>query len=211
MLQYLPEFITVASIHLLAVMSPGPDFVMITRQAFTHSRRLALWSAVGLGLGIGVHVTYSLIGIGLLISKSILLFNLIKWAGAIYLIYLGIQSLKSQKHDTKEVFINAEKVESLSVFQAIRVGFLTNALNPKATIFFLAVFSQIISPSTPVFIRLSYGIEMILATILWFSFVVYVLSNKFIKSRFLSVVHIVERVTGAILIGLGIKVILEKS
>ena len=211
MLQYLPEFITVASIHLLAVMSPGPDFVMITRQAFTHSRRLALWSAVGLGLGIGVHVTYSLIGIGLLISKSILLFNLIKWAGAIYLIYLGIQSLKSQKHDTKEVVINAEKVESLSVFQAIRVGFLTNALNPKATIFFLAVFSQIISPSTPVFIRLSYGIEMILATILWFSFVVYVLSNKFIKSRFLSVVHIVERVTGAILIGLGIKVILEKS
>ena len=211
MLQYLPEFITVASIHLLAVMSPGPDFVMITRQAFTHSRRLALWSAVGLGLGIGVHVTYSLIGIGLLISKSILLFNLIKWAGAIYLIYLGIQSLKSQKHDAKEMVISTNKVENISIFQAIRVGFLTNALNPKATIFFLAVFSQVISPSTPIFIRLSYGIEMILATILWFSFVVYVLSNKFIKSRFLSVVHIVERVTGVILIGLGVKVILEKS
>lgn len=78
-MQYLPIIATVALVHLLAVISPGPDFIMITRNSIIYSRRSGVYSALGLGLGILVHVTYSLVGIGLLIAQSILLFNAIKF------------------------------------------------------------------------------------------------------------------------------------
>jgi len=92
---YLSEFITVAIIHLLAVMSPGPDFVMIMRNSLLYSRKTGIYSAIGLGAGIAVHVTYSLIGIGFIISKSVLLFSIIKLLGAGYLVYVGYKSLKA--------------------------------------------------------------------------------------------------------------------
>ena len=76
---YLPIFLTVALAHLLAVISPGPDFIMITRNSLIYSRKSGIYSAIGLGLGILVHVIYSLVGIGLVISQSILLFTIIKF------------------------------------------------------------------------------------------------------------------------------------
>lgn len=207
--QYILEFLTIAGIHLLAVMSPGPDFAMIVKQSIVHSRRTALWTSVGLGLGIAVHVFYSLVGIGLVISQSIILFNIIKWAGALYLIYIGIMSLHSKPkmiEQTNEIKDN----KNVSTIQAIKVGFLTNALNPKATLFFLALFTQAISPNTPTIIKLGYGIEMILATMAWFAFVSIVLTNPAIKVRFLKISHIIERFTGAVLIFLGLKIIMDK-
>jgi RhtB (resistance to homoserine/threonine) family protein len=207
--QYILELITIAGIHLLAVMSPGPDFAMIVKQSIVHSRRTALWTSVGLGLGIAVHVFYSLVGIGLVISQSIILFNIIKWVGALYLIYIGIMSLRSKP---KMIEQNNEIKDNKNVttIQAIKAGFLTNALNPKATLFFLALFTQAISPNTPTIIKLVYGIEMILATITWFAFVSIVLTNPSIKGRFLKISHIIERFTGAVLIFLGLKIIVDK-
>lgn len=90
------EFATVALVHLLAVASPGPDFAVMLRQALTQSRRNALLSATGVGLGILVHVTYSLLGIGLLIQQSLTLFTLLKVIGALYLTWIAIQCLRSR-------------------------------------------------------------------------------------------------------------------
>ena len=206
-MQYLPEFLTVAAIHLLGVMSPGPDFAMIARNSLVYSRKTAVYSALGLGLGILVHVTYSLIGIGLIISKSILLFSVIKYIGAGYLIYIGYKSLKAKpvkEHEEKLV-----KHQDISRLAAVRTGFLTNVLNPKATLFFLSLFTQVINPSTPSGIQLLYGIEMSVATFAWFAFVAVMLSHSIIKRKFRSVQHYVERTMGLILIGLGIKVALS--
>ena len=207
--QYLLELITIAGIHLLALISPGPDFAMIVKQSIVHSRRTSLLTSVGLGLGIAVHVFYSLIGIGLIISQSIIIFNIIKWVGAVYLIYIGIMSLRSKaKNIVENTGLNG--AESISTFQAIKTGFLTNAFNPKVTLFFLALFTQVINLNTPTVIKSAYGLEMILATMIWFSFVSIVLTNPIIKNKFLKVSHIVEKITGGILIVFGIKVLLEK-
>lgn len=207
--QYLIEFVTIASIHLLAVMSPGPDFAMIVKQSIVYSRRAALWTSIGLGLGIAVHVFYSLVGIGLIISQSIVLFNIIKWTGALYLIYIGIMSIRSKSKNVENT-IEIKEVKIMTSIQAIKTGFLTNALNPKATLFFLALFTQAISPNTPTIIKMGYGIEMVLATIAWFAFVSIVLTNPKIKNRFLKVSHIIERFTGGVLILLGLKILTEK-
>ncbi len=96
---YLTEFLTVAVIHLLAVISPGPDFAMISRNSLVYSRKTGIYSSLGLALGILVHVSYSLVGIGLIISRSIVIFSAIKFLGAGYLIYIGYKALKTKSHN----------------------------------------------------------------------------------------------------------------
>jgi len=203
------EFLLIAGIHLLAVMSPGPDFAMVLRNSLAYSRRVGILAAVGLGLGILLHVSYSLLGIGLIISQSIVLFNSIKLLGAGYLIYIGIKSLFAKKEvsDSSE----GERIESkkdISNFAAIRLGFLTNALNPKATLFFLALFTQVINPETATFIKVLYGLEMSVATFAWFAVVALLLTHRRINQAFSGIKHYLEKIFGVILIGLGIKVAL---
>ncbi len=206
---YLAEFIAVATVHLLAVMSPGPDFMMVTRNTLVYSRRAGIFSSIGLGLGIGVHIAYSLLGIGLLISKSVLLFNAIKYLGAAYLFYIGYQSLVSKGSHLKIGKTVAKN--DIGRFEAVRIGFITNVTNPKATLFFLALFTQVINPATPILIQLLYGVEMMLATAVWFIFVAYVFSHHVIKSRFEKVQNMAEKAMGVALIGLGVKLALSSK
>jgi len=208
-MQYLSIFLTVALVHLLAVMSPGPDFILITRNSLIYSRKTGIYSALGLGLGILLHVTYSLIGIGLIISKSILLFSIIKFLGAGYLFYIGYKSLtsKSSNHLTNP----DTKQEDISRIAAIRMGFLTNATNPKVTLFFLSLFTLVINPDTPMFIKVLMGAEMSIATFAWFAFLATIFTHRLIKRRVSGIQHYAEKFMGAILIALGIKLALSTS
>ncbi|MEN9649402.1 MAG: hypothetical protein RL094_369 [Candidatus Parcubacteria bacterium] len=212
---FLSQFLTVALIHLLAVISPGPDFAMVTRNSLLYSRKSGVYTSVGLGLGILVHVTYSLLGIGILISQSIVLFSVIKFIGAAYLMYIGYKSLKSKpysevKESTTATTNSVPAVsKTMSSFESMKIGFLTNVLNPKATLFMLALFTQVIDPVTPKFIQMLFGVEMVLATIAWFSLVSLFFSNEAIKHRIRKYQHYIERLTGGVLIALGIKVALS--
>ncbi len=92
---YWSEFLTVALVHLLAVASPGPDFAVVVRQSVSRGRVAGSWTAFGVGTAILLHVAYSLLGIGLIVSQSIVLFNLFKWLAAGYLIYIGLKALRA--------------------------------------------------------------------------------------------------------------------
>lgn len=205
----LSQFFTVVIVHLLAVMSPGPDFAMVTRNSVLHSRKSGIYTSVGLGFGIMVHVIYCLLGIGLIISQSIILFSTIKYIGAAYLIYIGYKSLKTKPQEITSLENMTPSKESLTPLNSIKIGFLTNVLNPKATLFFLALFTQVIDPTTPKIIQSLYGIEMIIMTSVWFSLVSIFFSNNQIKKRINKFQHFVERFTGVVLIALGIKVALS--
>lgn len=189
-------------------MSPGPDFILISRNSLVYSRRNGIYSALGLGLGILVHVTYCLVGIGLLIAKSVMLFSLVKLAGAGYLIYIGVKSLLAKPNADNEI---REEHRHMSDWQALRMGFLTNVTNPKATLFFLSLFTLVITPHTPVPVKVIMGCEMSLATMAWFSLVSILLSHHLIKKQFSKVQHYVERTMGVILIGLGLKLATASS
>ena len=203
-MEYLPAILTVALVHFLAVVSPGPDFVMILRNSLLFSRRSGIYAAIGLGLGICVHVAYSLAGIALVISQSVLLFNIVKLLGASYLIYIGIKSLRAKRSDVKHLGTVEEKAD-LTKWQAIRTGFITNATNPKATLFFLSLFTLVIEPTTPLIVKFVMGVEMAVVTALWFALVAVLVSHRIIRNRIASVQHYVERFMGGILILFGIK------
>lgn len=200
-------FFTIAIIHLMAIASPGPDFLVITKNTLSHSRRSGIWTAAGLGLGILVHVSYSLLGIGLLISTSIVLFNTIKYAGAAYLLYIGWKALTHRATGAEVAALSQQK--DISPSTALRIGFLTNVLNPKVSLFFLALFTQVVTPGTSVVVQAAYGLYMSVATFVWFSGIASLLSLSTIRSGFLRVQSGAERMMGGLLILLGLKVALS--
>ncbi|QQG43895.1 MAG: LysE family translocator [Candidatus Roizmanbacteria bacterium] len=202
-MNYLPEFLTVALIVFLSTLSPGPAFALTIRNSLKYSRKAALFTALGLGLGIFVHVANSLLGMGLLISKSESLFSIIKLVGATYLIYLGYKSLTYKSHNENLRIIQIKDITNLKAFG---MGFLTNATNPNVLVFFLSIFTLVVSRSTPFSIKALYGIEMALAEFVWFAFLGTLLSHKLIKQRIGLYQIYVERLMGVILIILGLKI-----
>jgi len=205
---YLPEFLAVATLHMLALMAPGPDFILTTRNSLVYGRKPAIFAAIGLALGNGVHITYSLIGIGYIISKSILLFSALKFLGAGYLMFIGYKSLKA-KPAALDAGIQEHK--TIGRLAAIKMGLLTNISNPKVTLFYFALFTQVIHPFTPVGIKMLYGLEMCAATFVWFALVATLLSQNKVQAKFAKIQYKMEKFMGAALILLGLKVALSKA
>jgi RhtB (resistance to homoserine/threonine) family protein len=213
MTPFLTQFAIVIVAHLLAVMSPGPDFIVVSRNSITYSRKIGIYTALGVALGISVHVFYSLAGIALVISKSILVFNLIKILGAAYLIFIGYKMLRSKRLEESSTTLMKEEKEkvALTAWRALKNGFLVNVLNPKATLFFLALFTQVIVPETPQYVKLIYGAEMMLMTFIWFTLVSVMFSHRIFKEKIFRVRHIIDRITGAVLVALGLKVLFSSK
>lgn len=197
------DFMLIGGIALLGAMSPGPDFLIVTKNALSYSRRAGLWTAFGVALAILIHVTYCVVGLGVLIKETPFLYHLLQYLGAAYLIYIGLQSFWS-----KSMTIQSEHKSSrdLPAFQAFKNGFFTNALNPKASLFFLSVFSQVIEPGTPYLIQFFLGIEMALIGLIWFSCLATVLSHPFLQAKVAKAQKTFDRILGSTLIALGLKI-----
>ncbi len=198
------EFFTVALIHLLAVASPGPDFAIVVRESVAHGRRAGVFCALGVGTGIFVHVAYSLLGIGLIVSQSIVLFNALKWLAAAYLLYIGFKALRAQPAAPGAVQEQAA-APARTPRGAFVTGFVTNGLNPKATLFFLSLFTVVINPHTPLLVQGGYGVYLAVATALWFCLVAMLFSQQRVRDGFARLGHWFDRLMGAVLVGLGIK------
>ncbi len=199
------EFGIIAVVHFLAVASPGPDFAIIIKQSLTRGRQAALATSVGIGTGILLHVTYSIVGIGLLIANSPTLLQWLTYIAGGYLFYIGIMGLRSKPVTVEEQ--QSAKAAHEPLKRSFLTGFLVNGLNVKATLFFVSLFSVVISSRTPMFIQSIYGIYMAIATAAWFSFLSVVLTVPGVRQRLLSKGYIIDRVMGVILIALAISIV----
>lgn len=204
-MEYLPLFGSVLLIHLLAVMSPGPDFIMALRNSLTYSRKTGIYTAIGFGIGIGVHVVYCVFGLALIISTSAIAFNIIKFLGVGYLFYIGVVSIISK---TTDVDVGKEShLTDISPLKAIRIGFLTNVLNPKATLFFLSLFTFVIGPGVPSSVSWFLGIMMMINTTIWFSLVAIFFTQPRIRTLFNKYQKVFNLIFGILLIGIAIKIV----
>jgi RhtB (resistance to homoserine/threonine) family protein len=203
-MEYLPLIGTVTLLNLLAAVSPGPDFVMTVRNSLCYSRRSGIFTSFGISVGLLVHLFYCAAGIGYLISTSPLLFSLIKLLGAGYLIYMGIGSFlaKGSKLESMEEATGPD----LSRLQAFKMGFLTNVLNPKATLFFLSLFTFVIGNDTPLYIVLTISLIIVVTAIVWFVIVSIFFTQKKVQHAFLKYEKSINRLLGSFLIILGVKV-----
>ena len=198
-MSHLPEFFTIALAHALAVASPGPDFAIVLRQSLRHGRRAALWTSVGIGCGLSIHITYSLLGLGLLLTKSATALLVVKWLGAAYLAWIGVQALRAKPREGDLDLTGPTDVPTARA--AWTTGFLVNVLNPKAALFFISLFPLAVSPATPRLIQAGYGLWMTVTTVLWFSFVALVFTRGEVRQAFLRHGHWIDRALGVVFLG----------
>ena len=196
----------VGLIHLVALVSPGPDFVVVCRNSLLYSRTIGIYTAVGFGLGICIHISYAVFGLSWLIANNELIFTVIQYLGAFYLMLIGIQSLRSfQSQIGQETTTSSSRI---SPFRAVRIGFITNVLNPKATLFFLGLFSTMLNPTVGELTLVVIAVLLVVTTILWFSLVALLISH----SRFTTVLKRYEKTAhqffGVLLIGIGVIILI---
>lgn len=195
---------------MLLIILPGPDTALVTQNTLTHSKKGGFQTALGVFSGILVHTLAAVLGISAIIVKSAVLFSVFKYAGAVYLIYLGCMSLWS----TKQKGTQREESEMSSRYKnksGFKQGFLTNLLNPKVAVFFLTFLPQFIDGGTNTFVQLLVmGITYAILTFIWFLIYIYLVHRISAWLKKPSTQQFIQGISGLVLIGFGIKLVLEK-
>ena len=205
-MQFWQGFAVITVVHLLAAASPGPDFAFVTRQSLVSGRKAGLLASVGIALGLAIHIVYSAAGLAAVIAHSTKWMTIIKLVGGCYLLYLGIRGLLSKP--TSKVISEAEaRTVSDQPWRLIAGGFLCNAFNPKAPIYFLALFTVVLSPDLPVTWLVIYGTWLMILQCLWFSLVATVFAHRAVRDRLLSLRHWIDRTFGLAMVLLGLRVL----
>jgi len=207
-MEMLHGLIVITFVHLLAAASPGPDFVLVTQQTLNHGKRVGLLCSLGIALGLSIHIVYSAFGLAAVIANSAEALWAIKLLGGAYLLYLGIKGLRSRPTlpSAAEPELRASR-PARSALRTVGMGFLCNALNPKAPIYFVSLFTIVLSPSMPLYQIAIYGAWIMLIQLGWFSSVALLLSTPPIHRAFKRFSHWIDRVLCAAMVVLGIKVL----
>ena len=205
------EWLAVISITLLAVISPGPDFAMVTRCSLLYGKRAGVLVAWGIALGVQVHVCYSVLGVAWLLQHSPAWLSAFKLVGAAYLVWMGWQTLRSPVLPVgQEDGLRQSSSQTMGDWAALRTGFFTNALNPKTTLFVVSVFSQVIAPGASAWTSFAYGAFISVAHGLWFTAVACVLAAPTIRNRVLRHAQRVNQGIGAVLMLMGVMLALAR-
>lgn len=189
---------------LLLNMTPGSDTLYILGRSLAQGRNAGMMSVFGIISGAVVHTVLAAFGLSLILLKSVLAFQLIKWIGAGYLFYMGIKALKSKSNDT-----GVEKMERTTNRKILMQGFLTNLLNPKVALFYLAFLPQFVSVDNTygALPFLILGFTFIITGTLWCSLIVLGTDLASRKLRSGSLSKYLNKLTGVIFIALGIKLL----
>ncbi len=198
----LETWLSFAFASAIVLLIPGPTILLVISTTLSHGRRAALASVIGVGLGDLVAVTLSLIGLGAIVATSATLFTALKWVGAAYLIYLGIQKWRSRP---QAMAVDGDSRPPPPNRMLIRQSFIVTVLNPKSIAFFIAFLPQFMSVAAPI------GPQM---AILASTFVVLAIANAVLyvfaadamrrAMRRPAILRWAERLSGSILIGAGV-------
>ncbi|MBE8608022.1 LysE family translocator [Vibrio sp. OPT10] len=208
--------ITLASIHFIALMSPGPDFALVVQNATRHGRQTGLYIALGLSCGILLHSLLSLTGISYLVHQQPTLFAIIQLAGGSYLLYLGYGALKAtwytiQHHDDDTNSVHSTDLILTNKREAFSKGFATNILNPKALVFFISLMSSLV----PADMSLSgKGFALLILfglSLFWFSLLAWMLSTKALQKKLHEATVYIDGLCGAVFTIIGVSILWQSA
>lgn len=193
-------------ICIMGALSPGPSLALVIKNTLAGGTSQGYATAISHGLGVALYAAITATGIAMIIVKSPVLFNIIQYAGAAFLLYLGIKSLLSKQQN--QVF-SQEEVANKSQVNGWRDGFLIAFLNPKLAIFFLALFSQFLGAEATSQQKLIMTATVGSIDALWYCLITFTLSRGNIISKLRANSHIVDKVTGSFLILLAARVVIN--
>ncbi len=200
------EFIILTLVAALMIISPGPDFAIVVKNSLSNGRSSGVYAAFGIGLANLCHVAVNLLGIGVIIAKSVVVFTGMKILGAAYLIYLGYKGLRAKRVEPR-VTADEEVAAVAQGKKGFYSGLFTSLLNPKVYLFFLSFFSVFLSSTTPFLTQVGYGFWISFMALLWFTLVAIFFTSPVIGQKIESLKHWLERFTGGVLVLLGLKLI----
>lgn len=201
--------ISLALIHTIALASPGPDFALVVKLSTQENRAVAIASAAGISVAILAHTLLSLTGLSLIIHSSEQLFILVQIIGATYLAWMGIGAARAALSHWRDpvALEKAQQSEGLSVKNGFLQGLYTNLLNPKALVFFITLFSTLITPQVSLLTKSVAAILLFTLSMMWFSFIAMVLTKPRIQIKLKQATPIINLLTGFVFISVALVII----
>lgn len=192
------EIIAIAIITLLAVISPGADFALVSRNSYLYGQKQRIYTAYGIACAVWIHISYSVLGLSFLKHYIPNLLHIIQYIGALYLMYIGYKTFTQQQisgHATHTL---------LHPRQAFIQGFLGNSLNPKTTLFVMSIFAQLLRGNHGLMYLIGYGMFISVSHLLWFLLISLFCSTPVIRNKILSKQVSINRFIGTVLATLGL-------
>ncbi|WP_027967473.1 LysE family translocator [Halomonas halocynthiae] len=202
-------FLTVAFAHFLALLSPGPDFVLVVKSAMKNDRRKAIGVAAGISSANALYIALCLFGVGAILASSVKVMIALKIVGGLFLMYLAVQALRVRKSDYQDILleIGKNKEANTTFFKEFSVGFMSGVLNPKNLLFYLSLFTVVLTNDVSLTFKILLGAWMTLAVFFWDAAIVFLLSTNKVRQQFTRLAYYIDKVTGAILGLVGFSIV----
>ncbi|HEY9132952.1 MAG TPA: homoserine/threonine efflux transporter [Dyella sp.] len=196
-------FLTIALVHIVALITPGPDFFFVSQTAVSRSRRQAFLGIVGITLGIAIWAALALLGLQLLLQRLFWLERLITLAGSLYLLWMGLKMLL---HTRKAPASDKEPCPAIRQgrLPTLCAGLFTNLANPKAVIYFASVFSAFLGDGVSGVERWGIWALVVAETFLWFCLVAAVFAMPAMRRGYLKVERWIDGFAGAVFVAFGL-------
>jgi threonine/homoserine/homoserine lactone efflux protein len=202
-------FFTVAFAHFLALLSPGPDFVLLVKSAIKNGGKKSIGVAAGIASANAAYISLCLVGVGSILASSIAIMIALKIAGGLFLIYLAIMALKAKKAsyiDLAVISAEREKIETTFIKEMF-IGFMSGILNPKNLLFYLSLFTVVLTGEVSFAFKLALGVWMTSMVFFWDVAIIYFLSTKRVRTKFSKAAYYIDKITGAVLGLIGITIV----
>lgn len=199
-------WLSLVAICIMGALSPGPSLALVVKNSLHGGHSQGYATAISHGFGVALYAGFTVTGIGLIIVNSPVLYGIIQYTGAAFLVYLGIKALMSKKTDVKLGELSSENKQKINGW---RDGFLIAFLNPKLAIFFLALFSQFVTVEASVEQNMIMVATVGLIDAIWYCIVTYALTRGPVLKRLQNNNHIVDRIMGSFLLLLAARVVIN--
>ncbi|WP_343214339.1 threonine export protein RhtC [Dyella sp. ASV21] len=203
-------FLTIAVVHLVALLSPGPDFFFVSQTAVSRTRRQALFGVVGITLGVVVWSALALAGLQLVLQRLAWLERLISVAGGLYLAWMGVKMLRGALKAPDASAGEPKPELQQSDWATLRAGLLTNLSNPKVVIYFGSVFSAFLGDGVSAGTRWGLWSMVVVETLLWFTLVAGVFALPAMRRGYLKLSRWIDGLAGAVFVAFGLHLILAR-
>ncbi len=199
---YLLEFTGLALAHFLALLSPGPDFFLITGNSVRHGLRGAAGICAGIAAANGLYILLALVGFGAIRDRPWIFLSM-KFAGALYLIYLGFMLLRSRSRKLFNESDGSGDERPSCLGRQFAAGFASGILNPKNALFYLSLFSLLVNKETPTLLQSLYGFWMFGLVLLWDLFIAWSIGSDRVRRMLNAQIHRIEQGAGIVLLTMG--------
>jgi RhtB (resistance to homoserine/threonine) family protein len=205
------HFLLFLGVAALVIVVPGPDTAVVTKNILVHGRRAGFGTSIGVSAGIAVWTLAAAVGVASLVRASAVAFTVLKLIGALYLIWLGLQALRAARHTGSAARLSSASTSPMSARGGFRQGLLSDLANPKIGIFFTSLLPQFVDPGHPVLLPfLALGAVFVVMTVVWLSAYCLIAARAAETLQRPRVKAAMDRVTGCVLIALGVRVAIER-